>query len=172
MEIIRNLMHLGLRVHDLDATLAFYRDALGLAEVFQLKKRELYDMLEADGNAVPDRSDEDSVWLVYLRIREKQYLEIFPVPTEEVSQFVDRQSFFHFSLQVEDIVKTVDEIRRRGITVSALHVDALAGRPVPATFVPIRARCNSLIAWVKDPDGNLIELMQLTEESLQQSLDR
>ena len=171
MAIIRNLMHLALRVHDLDATLRFYRDGLGLPEVFSLRKREFYDMLAEEGNAVPDRSDEDDVWLTYLRIRDEQYLEIFPVPREEVSQFVDRQSVFHFSLQVDDIRETVAVLQKHGVVVSPLHVDALACRPVAAPFEPIRARCHSLIAWVKDPDGNLIELMQLMPDSLQRGLD-
>jgi lactoylglutathione lyase len=171
MAIIRNLMHLALRVHDLDATLRFYRDGLGLPEVFSLKKREFYDMLSEEGNGVPDRSDEDAVWLTYLRIRDEQYLEIFPVPREEVSQFVDRQSVFHFSLQVDDIRETVAALQRQGVVVSPLHIDALEGRSVPTPFEPIRARCHSLIAWVKDPDGNLIELMQLMPDSLQRGLD-
>ncbi len=172
MALIRNLMHLGLRVKDFDASLRFYRDGLGLEEVFTLRKKVLYDMLAAEGNPVPDRSDEGDIWLGYLRIRNEQYLEIFPVPKEEVSQFTDRQSFFHFSLQCDDIVATVDGIRKRGILVSSLHVDALAERPVPECFDPVKAPCRSRIAWIKDPDGNLIELMQLMPDSLQRGKDR
>jgi lactoylglutathione lyase len=172
MAIIRNLTHIGLRVKNLDASIAFYCDALGFEEVFTMKKRVLYDMLAAGGDPVPDRSDEDSTWLAYLRIHNEQYMELFPVPDEEVAQFTDRQSFFHYSLQCDDIVATVNKIRERGVTVSSLHVDALADRPVPNTFVPVTAPCHSLIAWLKDPDGNLIELMQLVPDSMQRGKDR
>jgi catechol 2,3-dioxygenase-like lactoylglutathione lyase family enzyme len=78
-KISRNCMHLGLRVKDYEATMAFYRDALGFEEIFTLLMRDFYETMElsADGT-VPERTvDDDEVWLTYLRIQDGQYLEIF-----------------------------------------------------------------------------------------------
>ena len=169
-KISNNCMHIGLRVKDYEATMDFYNKGLGFEEVFTFKKEKLYKMLEEAGNTVPDKSDADDIWLTYLRIKNEQYLELFPVPREEVSQFND-QSFFHFSLQVDDINAAVAELRKRGINVYSLHIDAINDNPASEKFVPIKALCNSYIAWLKDPDGNLIELMELTNESLQKGCD-
>ncbi len=45
-KISRNCMHLGLRVKDYEATMAFYRDALGFEEIFTLLMRDFYETME------------------------------------------------------------------------------------------------------------------------------
>jgi lactoylglutathione lyase len=172
-QISNNCMHLGLRVKDYQAALDFYQGALGFEKVFTMHKSDFYQIMQAsaDGSAIEKKGDDDEVWLTYLRIKDEQYLEIFPVPDEEVDQFVDRQSFFHFSLQVDDIHVAVAKLKERGITVYNLHIDALKNHPAPVPFVPVQALCGSLIAWIKDPDGNLIEVMELTQNSMQRLCD-
>jgi catechol 2,3-dioxygenase-like lactoylglutathione lyase family enzyme len=172
-KISSNCMHLGLRVKDYQAAMDFYQGALGFEEIFTMHKRDFYQIMQAtaDGSAIEKKDDDDEVWLTYLRIKDEQYLEIFPVPGEEVAQFVDRQSFFHFSLQVDDINVAVARMKERGITVYNLHIDALNSHPAPDPFVPVLALCGSLIAWIKDPDGNLIEVMELTSNSRQRLRD-
>lgn len=172
-KISNNCMHLGLRVKDYQATMDFYQKALGFEEVFTMYKRDFYQIMRSspDGSAIEKKDDDDAVWLTYLRIKDEQYLEIFPVPDEEVTQFVDRQSFFHFSLQVDDINIAVAKMKERGIMVYNLHIDALNNHPAPDPFVPVLALCGSLIAWIKDPDGNLIEVMELTGNSRQRLCD-
>lgn len=172
-KISRNCMHLGLRVKDYEATMAFYRDALGFEEIFTLLMRDFYETMElsADGT-VPERTvDDDEVWLTYLRIQDGQYLEIFPDRGIESAPDYNRQSFFHFSLEVDDIDVAVAKLRQRGITVYNLHIDAINGSPSPAAFQAVQGRCGSRLAWIKDPDGNLIEVMQLMPESMQRLRD-
>jgi lactoylglutathione lyase len=171
-KIITGLMHLGLRVKNYRKTIEFYCDTLGFEKMFELTKRDLYLTMDQGAKEVKIRGDEDAIWLAYLRIKDEQYLEIFPVPDEEVLPYNEKQSFFHLSLQVDNIVETVRELRKRGVTVYSLHKDIAEGQPVPKEFVPLRGKCGSLIAWIHDPDGNLIEVMELTDQSLQRKYDR
>ncbi|MES0165885.1 VOC family protein [Mesorhizobium sp. M0027] len=60
MKGITGFGHAAIKVKDLDASLAFYRDKLGFPEMLRLHNK--------DG----------STWLVYLRITEEVFLEIFP----------------------------------------------------------------------------------------------
>jgi catechol 2,3-dioxygenase-like lactoylglutathione lyase family enzyme len=169
---ISGLMHLGLRVKNYRKTLAFYCDALGFEKMFELTKKDLYQTMDQGSGEVKIRGDEDAIWLAYLRIKDEQYLEIFPVPDEEVLPYNEKQSFFHLSLQVDDIVEKVRALQELGVTVYGLHKAIEEGKPVPPEFVPLRGKCGSLIAWIHDPDGNLIELMQLTDQSLQRQYDQ
>ena len=172
-QISNNCMHLGLRVHDYQASMAFYRDALGFEEVFTLHMRDFYETMKntADGQTIERKNDEDDVWLTYLRIKDEQYLEIFPAPADEIILYDPRASFFHFSLQVVDIDAAVAQLRAEGIIVYNLHIDALNNSPAPEKFEAVQGRCGSRLAWIKDPDGNLIEVMQLMPDSLQRGLD-
>ena len=151
MAFIAGLMHFGLRVKNYRRTLDFYCDALGFKKMFELTKRDLYETMDQGVGEAKIRGDEDAIWLAYLRIKNEQYLEIFPVPDEEVLPYNEKQSFFHLSLQVDDIVETVKEMRKRGVTVYSLHKDIAEGKPAPREFVPLRGRCGSLIAWIQEP---------------------
>ncbi len=59
MDLFKHLGHIALRVADLDASLAFY-DKLGFREMTRLL------------------NDKGEAWIVYLRINDDQYLELFP----------------------------------------------------------------------------------------------
>ena len=61
---ISQIAHWALKVHDLNRSLAFYRDTLGFEEMLRLSNSE--------GPA------EGHFSLVYLRVTDLQYLELFP----------------------------------------------------------------------------------------------
>jgi catechol 2,3-dioxygenase-like lactoylglutathione lyase family enzyme len=52
--------HVALKVADIERSLAFYRDRLGFREIMRLNH------------------DTGELWLVYLRITDTQFLELFP----------------------------------------------------------------------------------------------
>jgi lactoylglutathione lyase len=62
MKGVLQIAHVALKVKSLDASLDFYVNKLGFQEMMRLPK--------------PDGSP--GVWLVYLRITDDQYLELFP----------------------------------------------------------------------------------------------
>jgi len=60
-------------------------------------------------------------------------------------------SYRHFCIEVADIAETVAALRQKDVEVSD----------------PTLGQDGSYQAWIKDPDGNSIELHQYTDESLQ-----
>lgn len=124
--------HPAFACHDLDASLDFYAK-LGINESFRL--------LHDDG----------SVMLVYLHIAGDRFLELFPggpFPEERTG----KQSFMHICLAVDDMERTVEDLRRKGVTID---------------IEPKRGLDFNMQAWITDPDGNKIELMQYSPESPQ-----
>lgn len=168
-DVISSLMHLSLRVKDYQRSIDFYCRGLGFEKMFEYTRKDFYEL---DPSQAPkeSRGDEKEVWLAYLRIRPGQYLELFPVPEEEVVKH-GNQSFFHFSLRVDDIEKTVDILRKRGIKIYKFSSDIAQGKQIPEKFEPLIGKCRSRIAWTCDPDGNEIELMELTPQSAQIQYD-
>lgn len=169
-ETISGLMHLSLRVKDYQKSLDFYCRGLDFKKMFEYTRRDLYE-LDPSQATKKSRGDENDIWLAYLSIKQGQYLEIFPVPGEKVAKYNEKQSFFHFSLQVADVKKTVATLRKRGIKIYKFASDIPGKKAIRGRFVPLRGKCGSLIAWACDPDGNMIEIMELTEKSSQRIYD-
>ena len=95
--MIRALAHICFVVTDLDVSLAFYADALGLKPAF--------DFTDEKGRRFG----------VYLRIGGRSFLELFegvPAPPR------DDCSFRHICLEVEDMESAVEALRDRGIEVT------------------------------------------------------
>lgn len=85
----------------------------------------------------------------YFHAGGRTFVEIFqatqpPVPAE-------RQSYHHFCLEVRDIEAYSARLREHGVEVSQAR----------------KGNDGTLQAWLKDPDGNAIELQQYLAESSQ-----
>ena len=95
--------------------------------------------------------DDGSLMLIYLHITDDRFIEVFPNgPSSE--ERAGKQSFMHICLAVDDIEAFVEDIRRKGITID---VEPKMGLDF------------NVQAWIADPDGNKIELMQYSPESPQ-----
>jgi lactoylglutathione lyase len=123
----------AIRVKDIDASLDFYINKLGFSEMLRLDR-------------------EGKLWLVYLRITDDQYLEVFPDGEGGPAAEREAVGFNHMCLAVPDIEKTIEELNALGIEMI---------RP------KIKAADNNWQTWIQDPDGHRIELMQMAEDSLQ-----
>jgi catechol 2,3-dioxygenase-like lactoylglutathione lyase family enzyme len=96
--------------------------------------------------------DDGSVWIVYLQINRDQFLELFPGATEPVATTWNSIAYHHFCLQVDDLETTVADLESREVVIDQ----------------PIKmGKDYNLQAWIVDPDGNRIELMQIMPESPQ-----
>jgi lactoylglutathione lyase len=134
MNGIAGLGHVAIKVADLERSLDFYVGKLGFTEMMRLNK------------------EDGSVWLVYLRITDEQYLEIFPGAENDRAPGWDANGMNHMCLAVEDIRALVGEIEASGLPL----------------LLPLKlAADGNWQAWIEDPDGNRIELMQMDPESLQ-----
>jgi lactoylglutathione lyase len=100
-------------------------------------------------------NEDGSLMLVYLHIKGDRFIEVFPNGPAP-----DRKrpgSFMHLCLLVDDLQATVDLFRKEGVTIEHEIKTGLD---------------HNLQAWIRDPDGNPIELMQLVNNSPQRLVAR
>lgn len=127
--------HVGLSVADLDAQRRFYSDALGL------------DIVEEEF-AIP----EAQVRTAILRGPAGLKIELIErggsIPQEFADPFdgASVQGYFHWALYVADLEEAFAQMLAAG------------GREVSAPAPAVRA--GARFAYVKDPEGNLLELIQ------------
>jgi lactoylglutathione lyase len=133
MLTVSSIAHVAIRVKDVERTLDFYVNKLGFSEMMRLDK---------DGQ----------LWLVYLRITDDQYLEIFPDGVGDRAPDRETDAYHPLCLAVPDIHQAVAEL-------DALGIERI--RPT------IKAADNNWQTWIEDPDGHRIELMQMADDSLQ-----
>jgi catechol 2,3-dioxygenase-like lactoylglutathione lyase family enzyme len=101
-----------------------------------------------------DREGTPSPWIVYIQIAPGHFIELFPGGHgENVTQSV---GYNHFCLLVDDM---------------AITLKALEARGLPITGEPVRGQDNNLQYWLRDPDGNRIELMRIASTSPQAAAD-
>jgi lactoylglutathione lyase len=99
--------------------------------------------------------DDGSLMLVYLHVAGDRFLEVFPggpPPDPDLAQ-----SFMHLCLLTDDIHAVCEHLRIEGVALEREPVVGLDG---------------NWQAWVRDPDGNAIELMQLAVDSPQRKAAR
>ena len=133
---IAGIAHWALKVADLDRSLGFYRDTLGFAEMMRLNHR--------DGRLM----------LVYLRVTETQFLEIFPEGSGNRAPGDEANCMHHICLQVENIAETAAALTKAGISIWRQPKLGLDGNN----------QC-----WIMDPDGNRIEFMQMLPGNMQET---
>ena len=127
------ITHIAIRVKDIARSLEFYVDRLGFKEMLRL---------ERDGK----------LWLLYLRITDTQYLEIFPDGEGERAAEREAVGYNHMCFEVPDIEQAARELEAMGI---------------PLVRPKILAADGNWQTWIEDPDGHRIELMQMAEDGLQ-----
>jgi len=127
--------HVSLSVADLDRQRAFYASALGMVDV----EEEL---------ALP----EAAVRTAILRSPDGLKIELIERGGSTASEYADafdaanHQSYGHWAVTVEDLQSAFNAILACGA--------AEVSEPAPG------ARAGTRFAYVKDPEGNLIELIQ------------
>ena len=134
MKGITGYAHVAIKVNDLDKSLDFYVNKLGFPEMMRLHNK--------DG----------STWLVYLKITDAQYLEVFPGAESDRAPGWNANGMNHMCLESDDVAALVKELEAVGIPL----------------LMPLKlALDGNWQAWIEDPDGNRIELMQMDANSLQ-----
>jgi lactoylglutathione lyase len=128
------LMHVAIRVADVDRAVDFYVGKLGL--------REMYRQYRENGD----------LWLIYLRITDEQFLEIFPHATELTCPDFDSNGLNHICLTVPSITEFIAEMERLGI---------------PLWRQRKTGGDRNEQVWIRDPDENRIEVMEMVSHSKQ-----
>jgi catechol 2,3-dioxygenase-like lactoylglutathione lyase family enzyme len=139
--IIKQLAHLCFYTNQLDTMVAFYRDTLGLPVRFTMK------------------TDDGAVFGYYFATGQTTFIEIFD-QAGAVKQWGGDAAprkpntnvrYGHFCLEIIGLEDAVADLKAKGVSVRPISV----------------GMDNSKQAWIKDPDGNDIELMEYTPKSLQ-----
>jgi lactoylglutathione lyase len=126
---ITSLAHVAIKVKDIDRSLDFYVNKFGFEEMFRLHR---------DG----------TLWIVYLRITDDQFLELFPGGEGDRAPDAEAVALNHICLSVSDMDSVIQQLADRGVPLS---------RPKKVGVD------HNIQAWVEDPDGNRIELMQMVD---------
>jgi lactoylglutathione lyase len=133
MLTVSSIAHVAIRVKDVPRTLDFYVGKLGMREMMRLDR-------------------EGSLWLLYLRITDTQFLEVFPDGVGERAAEREAVGYNHVCLEVADIDVAARELE-------AIGVPLIRGKQMGAD--------GNWQAWIEDPDGHRIELMQMMPDGLQ-----
>jgi lactoylglutathione lyase len=129
------IAHWALKVADLERSLSFYREKLGFQEMMRINHE--------DGRLM----------LVYLRVTDTQFVELFPHGHGEAGPADDAVCVNHICLQTPDIDATIAHLAAHGIGLWRPRKLGLDG---------------NLQAWILDPDGNRIEFMQMLPGNMQE----
>lgn len=151
--IIKEFGHLAFNVSDMERALHFYCDILGLERAFSTYLPENMAVIAPDSPLV---SLAGELFIQYIRIGDGSFLELFvPTPStnmESGGPNYDDIGYVHMSLIVDDL-----EAWRKYLQKHDVAIDSEIRRGLD----------NSYQMWIRDPDGNRIELMQYTDESKQ-----
>jgi lactoylglutathione lyase len=134
MKTVTALAHVAIRVKDVDRSLDFYVKKLGFREMMRIHR------------------DDGSLMLIYLRITDTQFLEIFPDAIGDRSPPKEAIGFNHICLEVDDIDEALAHLKEQ-------DVPLLQEKKIGLD--------RNKQAWVEDPDGNRIEFMEMAKNSLQ-----
>ena len=125
---IVGVAHIGLRTDNLDAARTFYGRQLGFAEAFQLDRPE------------------GGLMLVYFKVNDHQYIEVFP-GWKGPEQLV----LSHIAFETDDARQLRDYLASKGVKVPDTLRKGLDG---------------NLSFMIKDPDGHDVEFVQYLPGSL------
>ncbi len=91
--------------------------------------------------------DNGDLMLVYVRVTDTQYLEFFPNGVGDGPAPREAVGLNHVCLTVDDLDRVVAQLTERGVPLA---------RPL------ITGRDGNRQAWIEDPEGNRIELMEMS----------
>lgn len=94
------------------------------------------------------RNDRGERYGIYLHVDGRSFIELFK---GEPQLAQGKPSYQHLCLEVDDMQAAVAELRRAGVEVGDISLGS----------------DHSYQAWIADPEGNRIELMQYTPQSKQ-----
>ena len=134
MLTVSSIGHVAIRVKEIERTLDFYVNKLGFAEMMRIDR-------------------DDRLWIVYLRITDDQYLEIFPEGTGDRTPEREPVGYNHMCLTVPDIQQCARELEAAGVPL----IREVLKHPAD----------NNWQCWIEDPDGHRIELMEMASDSKQ-----
>ena len=163
--IVQPNAHVGIVCRDLEKSIAFYEKFLGLKEKFT---RYYGDMIPKDpvwlAKVPQERIDflktvENVKWIVYMEFTEGlkgYFIELFNELDAHIENLPSKEKFGlnHIDIVVDDIQAFYQELVDKG---AEEYIFIKPGSSI----------CRSYTMWLRDPDGNEIEVHQYTDISMQ-----
>ncbi|WP_018930568.1 VOC family protein [Gracilibacillus lacisalsi] len=97
-------------------------------------------------------NQDNEPWIIYLKVCEGQFIELFYGGKKQTTIDGETIGYNHLCLEVDDIHEIAAHLKEKGLT---LDIE-------PQQGLDLNYQC-----WVKDPDGNRVEFMQLHPDSPQ-----
>lgn len=158
---INHLGHTAFRVADLQKSVEFYVGCLGLEKAFEITLGQFADQV-LDGVEGEERERlraeyerrKDEVSIVYIKVAPGEFIELFPgdQPLQKLMLGPGHSGYLHLCLEVDDVHSWRAHLLEKGVNVTS----------------EITLGCdNAYQFWMKDPDGNDIEMMQYLPNAYQ-----
>jgi len=128
-------LHTMVRVHDLEKSLDFYCNKLGLKEMNRIENKDgRFTLVFLAAGGDEDRAREDKAPMVELTYN-------WPDEQGKVEEYDSGRNFGHLAYRVENIYATCQSLTESGVTIN-------------------RPPRDGHMAFIKSPDGISIELLQ------------
>ena len=156
---ILSIMHVAFFTDQMDAMIDFYTRILG-GKIKAVTKYGIYaDRPDNPAMQAIGREDPDRLFNVYVEVAPLQFVELFAArpgqkPHNGWNEHID---YSHFALLTDDIFAAREEMESKG-----LAFDTEISKGPSETWK----------MWAHDPDGNKVEIMQFTENSVQVKGDK
>lgn len=134
------MLYTMIRVTDLDRSVAFYRDVLGMQEV----RRETF----SEGRFT-------LVFMGYGKVLDETLIEL--TYNWDDNQYTHGSGYGHLALEVDDIFGACARITNKGVRILR--------EPGPMTWPVDETGHRENIAFIEDPDGYQIELVEAVTQS-------
>lgn len=129
------VLYTMVRVRDLDRSIAFYRDALGMREL----RRETFT--------------EGRFTLVFIGYGDEASNAVIELTYNwDESGYEHGTGYGHVALEVADIYAACAHLTKKGVKI--------VREPGPMMFAPDETGAREVIAFIEDPDGYRIELIE------------
>ncbi len=152
--MFKSIMHVSFYTDRFEEMLDFYTNKLGGKQKVIVRFKEYLNRPDRPQFQEIAKSDPERIFYTYIELAPGQFIELFPaMPNQkEHSTWNEYKGYSHFALLVDDIYKTREELKAKGIT--------------PVTDIS-KGPSNTYQMWIADPDDNRFECMQYTEDSWQ-----
>lgn len=112
------------------------------------------------------RNEDGTPAQAYFKVADRQFIVITDMKYVGENKW-GTSSMGHYSILVKDIYDAVSRLEAKGVLITDGPSANKCYFIAPYSTAAKPAACGSMTAWVQDPEGNEIELMQYTEASMQ-----
>ena len=150
----KSIMHVSFFTDNMDKIRDFYENKLGF-KAKMIIRYKMYKGMNRGYFSEMAKTNPEDIAILYIEVAPNQFIEFFPKREGQLphrKEWNENVDYSHYAILVDDIFAAKDELLKAGVE---LDTDIRKGPTETYQF------------WISDPDGNKLEIMQFTENSLQ-----